>query len=1159
MAEMTNPTAPKVPDDLPCQLVGELGRGATGPVWRAVLTESHGELPVGLEIALKRMHPEIAKHAGQVHAFEQECELVLGLKHPGLLTGWASGADGNGPWLAMQLLTGPSLRQQLNRLGALPEPQVRTSLERLSGALFSLHQAGYLHGDLKPDNVRLDDAGRAVLIDFGFAQKLADGPQAARVTGSLAYLSPRELRGQVATPSSEVYTLGILLYELSTGTHPFATRDQIASGEGLAGVLKKANFEMPSLRVPTLSPFIDGLLEAMLQKNPIGRPTLAELQVIASQQEESEWWREQLDARNPKRSVPSASALPMVGRDEELRKVLGCARRAFAAQARGSVLELSGSSGSGKTRLMREFAVRIRRSATPPLYLHGRCARFEEQGPCGPIIQLLSSYLRLSHGSTPTDRERAILNKLLPSAERDTLLEVLDPGFDGTTATSVAAALCTWIVRLAEERPLAIYLDDLDFADEGTLEVLAHLTRQLSNISLLLVVGRDAEESPRRPEALHLFEELLRQVDSFERMALMPLDLVAVRKLTDELFLRSTPRLRLAKVLWERSRGNPGLIAELLRGLVDRGDAIQTEAGLKLKVHPDKLPLPASLRDEILRAYARLKPLDRMWLGRLAVCGGRIQTRFLLGTWPNESAPVLDETLARLMHTGWLRSEGDRYRFRRPALRAAIYKRLSNGRRKEMHLAIAKALRPGPGGRLSLTDAFQRAYHLRAAADYGELMKILRPLLQRLHDRGQPARVYTLGLWGLEALAELPETPDPAARALEFLWSAADAADRLGYREKQRALLDQLIDLDIDLEQNPDDAGRVYLLHARYSISVGHYGPGRGMLGNALQFFRLSRNSALTSDTLRRLADVHIHTGDMQEGRRMMRQARETAPTDYYRARAEIGLGELDMLEGKVESSLKRSDQGLMLLRKTDVFEALAVRALAHSLRARVYRAAGRPRRALVSAQNATRFAQRAGDRRLEIETQARLGCHLLDIDRVEEAETLLRDALLVASEIEDRHGESLAALFLGILLAEQGDETAPTFLARCARVAHKMGLARTEAVCISIEARITFHRDPEAALKQSVAAVELLDRAGAELIDRIVIRGTHAMVLKTLGRSSEAATQVQRLRRLMRTANGRIESPLMQRRQRLATRQLLKAALSPEGPVYRRVHLEKF
>jgi tetratricopeptide (TPR) repeat protein len=1156
-----------------CEVLEELGGGATGQVWRARLLQpvafpgSRERLEAGTEVALKRLRPEAARDPLQREAFELESRLTRQLRHRGLVRGLDAGEDELGHWLLLEFLPGPTLREALEEAHSLSEARVRAVGARLCAALEALHNAGYLHGDLKPENVRLDKANEAVLIDLGFCLPVDARPE-QRVTGSLAYLSPEELRGGAADAASEVYSLGILLYELVVGQHPFAGVSRAEADAGRVEALANATFSLPSLRHPSLSPFIDRLLEAMLEPVSEERPGLSAVAQIFADGETSDWWRERL-ATPLRESTASPylyahQALPLMGREAELERLSELAHAVFAAPIAedapggpGGLVELVGSGGSGKSRLMREFAARARMTTRPPLYLRGRCSRFEEQRPCQPWITLLSRFLNLHGGEVPGPREGEELEKLLPTSERQTLLEALDPLGHGITPAAVPAALCTWLTGLARRGPVLVFLDDLSFADEGTLDVLARLVPELEDLPLLIVIGRDAEEQPRRPDAHRRLGERLRLGATTTELVLPPLTPEALEDLTRRLFTRTSPQLRLARVLWERSRGNPGLVTELVRGLVDRGDAVPAAGGLELRIHPDDLALPASLHGEILRAYARLERRDRAWLERLSVSGGRIEPRLLLRAWPEEEAEDLKESLTRLTRSGWLRPEGERHRFRRPALRAAVYKRLTPEDRRRQHDAVARALRPERGGRQSLGDAFQRAFHLRAAGRYEELLTLLRPLLLRLRDRGQPARVYSLGLWGLEAIAQLPPAEDSTHLALEILWAATDAADRLGYREKQRRLLDQMAELEIDTERDPESAGRVYMMYARHGISVGHYGPARGMLANALVAFRAAGHDGLASDALRRLAAVHAHTGDLTQAGKLAREARELAPDDFLIARAEHLLGVIDQLEGRFDSALRRSDRCLILLRRLDLFEVLAVRALAHSLRARVYRAAGRPRRGLVAARHALRFARRAGDRRLETELQARLGSHLLDVDRVEEAEKLLRDALLVSTEIEDRHDEAVAALFLGILLGEQGDPGGSAQLARCVRVASRMGLTRIEAVCTAIQARIAFQRDPRAALELSTRAEDLLARADVELIDRIVIRGTHAMILSALGREAESEQLVERLRRRMRAANGRIESALLQRRQRMAAGQLLKAALTPEGPVYRRVRLD--
>ncbi|MCB9916486.1 MAG: AAA family ATPase [Planctomycetes bacterium] len=1146
------------------ELREELGAGATGRVHRAVLTAPWEALPAGHELAVKVLDPRAAEDPLVRESFEREARVALELRAPGLLRAWAAGRDARGDWIAFEYLPGRDLRALLADGAALPEPLVRQIAQRLAGALHALELGGWLHGDLKPENVRLDKDGRAVLIDLGFVRPLgAPLAERARIAGSLPYLSPEEARGEPATPSAEVFSLGVLLYELVTGRHPFLNARHRKDGAAALRALSEARFTPPSLLLPTITPFLDQLLAEMLDVDPARRPSVAAVHARTDEQERGAWWREVLDrsrlARRQGRVVRGPDEVPLVGRERELAALLDAARVALTRpaggdQAIGGVVDLLGDGGSGKSRLVREFASLVRRSEDPPVYLYGRCRELEDQRPCQPILTVLHRFLRLPVGTAPAARERELLEGLLPSDERETLLAVLDPEFDGPTAVTVPAALAGFLTALARRMPLVLFLDDVAWADEGTLEVLRRLLESLPGLALLLVLGRRPDAPPRRPAALARLAERIARLPFHRTVELGPLTLGAVRQLVDALFAKAVPRVRLAQVLLERSRGNPGLVAELLRGLRERHQLEEGPEGLVLLVHPDDLPLPASLREEIAAAYERLSPLDRIWLSRLSVAGGRIQPEFLERAWPRDSASELEETLVRLTRAGWLTPAADRYRFRRPALREAVYKSLDPERRKALHAEVARALRAEPGGRLSIADALQRAFHLRAAEAWPELLGILRPLLARLADRGQPQRVHTLSLWGLDALAAAGIRD--ARASVEYLVRGIDAADLLGRREEQRRMLDRLGELDLDPSSAPYEAGMVYLLHARYSISVGQYGPARGMLRAAAEHFEAARDDVHRSECLRRLSYVAGHVGDLEEARRVGRQALAIAPDDNSRAQCHLALGTIDLLEDEVEPALRRADRCLILLRKAQSLGAIAVRARANSLRARVYRGAGRPRRALVSAQRALRFAQRSGDRRLEVELRARLGVHLLDLDRVDEAESTLRDALLAAAEIEDRRGEAIAAVFLGILLAEQEDDAADAELGRAARLAQALGLNRVQAVALAIQARRALWRDAPSAVGASTRAFELVERHGAELIDRVVITGTHALILDRAGEAQAAGELIRALRKRMRAENQRIASPLLKRRHRLATTRLLEAVLSPDGPVYRRVRL---
>src|SRR5689334_23319286 len=338
----------------------ELGTGTSGRVWHGVLLEPAGPAPAGTEVAVKYLHPRLEKDAGALAAFATEARAGLAARHPGLVEVLASGTDAKGRCIVMRFVGGRSLREVLREEGALPEPRVRSIGKQIAGALAALHGAGYLHGDLKPENLRLDAEGRAVLLDLGFARALAGGGRSrehgpAPGAGSLPYLSPEQARGEPPSRSSDVFALGVVLYEIATGLHPFALRlreggpaaaHPVLEGSGSSGAVARAALERPdadrllaaiatarfvppSRAVPQISPFLDRLLEVVLARDPQRRPTSDALAQQLLEQESGEWWRSevQFEASERRGGTGESDArhlTPLVGRAAEM-QALFCA------------------------------------------------------------------------------------------------------------------------------------------------------------------------------------------------------------------------------------------------------------------------------------------------------------------------------------------------------------------------------------------------------------------------------------------------------------------------------------------------------------------------------------------------------------------------------------------------------------------------------------------------------------------------------------------------------------------------------------------------------------------------------------------------------------------------------------------------------------------
>lgn len=436
------------------ELGRELGHGATGRVWQGTLTEPFEDWSAGHDVAIKILHEAHVDDPRMRASFAREGRAGRSVRHPGLVRVLHHGEDERGPRIVMQYVPGRSLRAVLDDDGRLAEPLLRAIGRQLAEALAALHSAGWLHGDVSPDNARMDEDGRAVLIDLGFAQEIE---RAEPERGTPRYLSPEEARGGVPTAASEVFTLGVVLYELATGVHPFGE----ATDDGLLDRIATGRADKPSHHDPRLSPFLDGLLAALMHPDPERRPTAASAADYLAQGEAGPWWRKRvgigLGARREEVAWSGRHLLPLVGREGELRAL---ADEYDAARAEGGrVVWLEGEPGSGKSRIVSEFVSAVRVSEHPPTYLYGRSSEFLEERPGLAIRALLRRWLQLPRHAAPGRRERRLLEQLLPPKIARTLCLALDPEYEGPLPVAEPSALAAWLPAVAREAPLVVFLE----------------------------------------------------------------------------------------------------------------------------------------------------------------------------------------------------------------------------------------------------------------------------------------------------------------------------------------------------------------------------------------------------------------------------------------------------------------------------------------------------------------------------------------------------------------------------------------------------------------------------------------------------------------------------------------------------------------------------
>ncbi|MCC6495467.1 MAG: serine/threonine protein kinase [Propionibacteriaceae bacterium] len=238
--------------------------GGMGEVWGAT------DLVLERKVALKVLHPQALEQEAVTDRFRAEAKYAAQLSHPNIVEVFDFGVHDGLTFLVMEFIEGPTLTQLLEAEGPLAPDRVRTILLQLAGALARAHENGIIHRDLKPANVIVSPDGFAKLMDFGIAKDV-DGQShtvPGEILGTTHYISPEQALGEVVTPRSDLYSLGVLAHELLTGAKPFDRGTPIATA--LAHVA-----DPPPPLPPEVPPDLAAVVTACLAKDPGDRPVSA--------------------------------------------------------------------------------------------------------------------------------------------------------------------------------------------------------------------------------------------------------------------------------------------------------------------------------------------------------------------------------------------------------------------------------------------------------------------------------------------------------------------------------------------------------------------------------------------------------------------------------------------------------------------------------------------------------------------------------------------------------------------------------------------------------------------------------------------------------------------------------------------------------------------
>jgi eukaryotic-like serine/threonine-protein kinase len=240
------------------RLEARIGTGGMSTVYRAL------DETLQRRVAIKLMNREVATESDQLERFRREARAVAQLSHPNIVGVIDAGEDDSRPYIVFEYVEGETLKERIRRLGRLPIAEAVAYAIEIARALGAAHARHIVHRDVKPQNVLLDEEGQAKVTDFGIARTLdeegltADG----RVLGTTDYVSPEQALGQAVTGQSDLYSLGVVLYEMLTGEVPFRGENQVAVA------MKHVREELPDVqrKRPEVSATLAAVVETATAK-----------------------------------------------------------------------------------------------------------------------------------------------------------------------------------------------------------------------------------------------------------------------------------------------------------------------------------------------------------------------------------------------------------------------------------------------------------------------------------------------------------------------------------------------------------------------------------------------------------------------------------------------------------------------------------------------------------------------------------------------------------------------------------------------------------------------------------------------------------------------------------------------------------------------------
>ncbi len=1120
------------------QIVRMVGRGGMGAVYEAI----HATMQ--RRVALKILNADLVSNPAALERFRREALLSGRLKHPNAITIYDYGMSAIGEaYIVMEFLEGHSLGQELQQAKTLSPLRVVSVLAPVCDAVHAAHAEGIIHRDLKPANIMLEKlrTGETVkVLDFGIAKLAMNNPNLMNLTGTgiigtPQYMSPEQCQAHRIDGRSDVYSIGIIAYEMLTGKLPFDEPTPLAT---VIAQVKQKPKPLRELR-PEIPQALEAIVMRALEKSPANRYQTAEELAEAFRSVQRQLAPGSVSLMTPQgipalppepspaapgpftRIVPAEAPVPpksstltpnsvhlptgmsggeFVGRTPEL-GVLIAAWQSVATR-RGRPVVIFGEAGIGKTRLIEQFMIRLEDVGEgQPILLRMRCD--PTRAAAG---QLPLSDIRMAAMAYFNPELRAV-RSLSPADE-----QFLDGTFfanlcDESYTTKLAARLAadrssffadlTYLCRLlARERGAVLFLDDAHYADPLLLDFVSHLLRQTRQDRLLTIVAsRPFTSLPDGTPALRNWLQSLDDVGGYDQVKLPPLSNSEIRLMVEGLLGAQVHLpVSVALMLAEETKGNPYYVCEVVNAMIASGQISHGEETGWVCQDVDEFDLPEAIVALVKPLLVRLEDDLADILAHAAVIGEEF-TFDLLQFLTESTEEDLLRHIENALKLGLIREMAgwreDRYSFVNTMVHRVLYRRITRRRRKRLHARIAERLEQQATSPRASAAALGRqdftasdlAYHYFRAEEW---RKAIEYALEAGYAR-----------WNLYAFAD----------AGKFFGWVAQALNRLQGDATKPPL-------------SPDEEARYHLTYGNLLIECAQPDDARQALERALELCQAHELTWLgrTQVSLARLSNL---TGDAEGALQLT-----TAALPTLRARddaaglclALLVMSTAHVERGRLTPALQAVDEALYIAERAGDRSGQAAARLGN---AAVNIQRGKYAEALSDARQALAMARHLGNIFEERRALALLGSIHLHLAHLDEAQECYAGSLRIAYALGHRYGESVALNGLGEVFMRRGNDTeAMEYVQQAVDIARDIGNGAAEARYLLNVGRIRRRRsDAKSALSTLQAALLLAETAEvtpieaeilAEIGDTQRAEGDFAAAESCYARARELAREVE-------------------------------------------------